>query len=78
MYKSLIRSPLQQTMALVWLFGLYRLLTWPFEAPPTWSWSLSAGLGAAVVLLIGARWRQLAVIPVAVLLSQALIGAKKW
>jgi hypothetical protein len=63
-YKSLVRTPLQQAMSLLWLVGAWRLGTWAMLAPLDGKWVVSAGASALLLMLIGLRLRLLIVVPV--------------
>ncbi|MCP4377364.1 MAG: hypothetical protein GY794_14450, partial [bacterium] len=71
MYKALTRRPLQQAMVVLWLVGVVHLSGWLVDAAPTGKWVASAGMAAFLLMLIGARFRALAVIPVWVALGWA-------
>jgi hypothetical protein len=63
-YKSLVRTPLQQAMILLWLVGGWRLGEWVMLAPLDGKWVFSAGASALLLILIGARLRLVIVVPV--------------
>ena len=75
MYKTLIRAPLHQATMLLWLAGVAHLAARLAQAPPTWTWSVSAALAATLLLLAGGRLRWLAVVPVAVALGLGAVLA---
>ncbi len=64
MYRALIRTPLDQVMVLLWLIGVSRAVGWLAHAPPSWKWVTSAVLGAALLMLIAARYRIVVLIPI--------------
>ena len=57
-YRAIIRTPLQQTMLVLWLGGLAQLGARLLDNQFSWAWVVSAGLGAFVSLVFTGRFRR--------------------
>jgi len=71
------RDPLQPAMTAIAALSAVGTAIWEWlaQAPPTWTWSVSAAVAATLLLLIGGRLRLLTVVPVAVVLGLGAILA---
>jgi len=75
MHRELLRTPLQQALALLWLTGLVQLTSWPMLRPIGGSWVLSALLAGVLSLLVAGRFRRVEVVAVAAIAGLAgLLG----
>ena len=69
MYRELVGLPLHQTLVLLWLAGLVQLALWLVTGHPLGSVAGTAVLGAILTVLLAGRLRQVALLPVAVVLG---------
>jgi hypothetical protein len=75
MDKELVRTPLQQTLVLLWLVGLGQLVTWLVMGNPVRSLLGSALAGMVLSVLVAGRLRQPAWLPIAVVLGLGVLLA---
>ncbi len=68
-YTTMLRAPLQQTMVVLWVIGLWHLTMRLLEGTVGWGWMCSAGLGALGAAIGAGYFRLPLLFPMAIVLG---------